>query len=241
MAFRAEELAKDYYERVRDRLIYTPNNGFTEEQTQKSEDYLKSLMFNFLGPAVQRHPCWHPLLSHIRRKKSDTVFCCARITDRFPCLDHTWIFAHGFITCPYDENAPEEIQAFINKYPKNDFGTVRLLKPSVPFYHIHATPVVVYFCWNYDFLTEDKLIKEEVAVALMVKRLMAYWLYNARARSWDEASGALLGEPCGKLSSLFVNRETGMAMKRCYEELLRAGVLGEYKSPVPLRRRKLGF
>ena len=32
-----------------------------------------------------------------------------------------------------------------------------------------------------------------------------------------------------------------MAMKRCYEELLRAGVLGEYKSLVPLRRRNLEF
>lgn len=38
MAFRAEKLAKEQFERVRGRLVYMPNNGFTEEQKRQSED-----------------------------------------------------------------------------------------------------------------------------------------------------------------------------------------------------------
>lgn len=121
-------------------------------------------------------------LSHSTQKILHGFLQC-RITDRFPCLDHTWIFAHGFITCPYSENSVDVVEAFIDKYPKNDFGKVDLLKSSVPLYHITANPVVVYFRWNYDFLSESKLIKEDVAAALMVKRLIAFWPYNERARS----------------------------------------------------------
>ena len=56
----------------------------------------------------------------------------------------------------------------------------------------------------------------------MLQSFLKLQKHFRQAWSWEDRLPYLLGEPHGQRSSLFVNQETGMAMKKVYQSLVLA-------------------
>ena len=60
----------------------------------------------------------------------------------------------------------------------------------------------------------------------MLSAELSQWETADCGESWETMSRYLLGTPCGSRSSLFVNQDTGKALKEAYQLLNRHGVFG---------------
>lgn len=78
--------------------------------------------------------------------------------------------------------------------------------------------------WTFE-MNPDLTIPSRVAVALMLKQKLANWESSKQSSPWDQACYSLLGSPHGQLSSLFINRETGLKMRKVWQALVAAEVV----------------
>jgi len=218
MAFRADEAASSGYERTKNYLI--PLN-FSPEERAKSEDALLDIV-DELGPVVEGYPTWHPLVAQHDAENPETT---PSERTGYRGLDHTRYFAHGFITCPYSgaENVIDSAECI-----DHHCATISAEALDVRFYAEGATPVLVRCKWS-EPLTLGKLIKKKIAVPLMIEQELPCWRWSTRAERWEVMRPYLLGEPHGSRSSLFVDQETALAMKRAYLAMVESGMFGPLK------------
>lgn len=218
MAFRADEAAMSGYERVKKYLIPL---SFSPEVRAESEEALLDII-DELGPVVEGYPSWHPLVS-----KHDGRHPATTPSDRtgYQGLDHTRYFAHGFITCPYGGAEKVIDSAFAINHHCAGITAEEL---DVSFYAEGAKPVVVKCEWL-EPLQAGKLIPKKLAVPLMLEQELPCWRWSSRAERWEVMRPYLLGEPHGSRSSLFVDQETALAMKRAYMAMVESGMFGPLK------------
>lgn len=218
MAFRADEAASSGYERAKKYLIPVT---FPPEVRARSEEFLLDVI-DELGPVVEGYPTWHPLVSKHDGRNPET-----HPSERtgYRGLDHTRYFAHGFITCPYGGAEDVIESAFgINHH----CASITAVELDVPFYNEGAKPVLVKCEWS-EPLMPGKLIPKKIAVPLMLEQELPCWRWASRAERWEVMRPYLLGEPHGSRSSLFVDQETALAMKRAYMAMVESGMFGPLK------------
>lgn len=218
MAFRADEAASSGYERVRKYLIPVT---FDPDVRAKSEDALLNII-DELGPVVDSYPSWHPLVSKHDEHNPETT---PSGRTGYRGLDHTRYFAHGFITCPYHDG--ETVLDSV-KQLSHHCATITAERLGVQFYNENAKPILVKCDWS-DGIDNQKLIETRVAVPLMIEKELPCWKWSTRAERWDVMRPYLLGEPHGSRSSLFVNQETALAIKKSYMLMVESGMFGPLK------------
>jgi len=218
MAFRADEAALSGYERVKKYFIPVT---FSPEKRAESENALLDII-DELGPVVDSYPSWHPLVSKHDSRNPQTT---PNERTGYRSLDHTRYFAHGFITCPYGGEDNVIDSAFEIDH---HFASITAEELGVSFYAEGARPVLVKCDWS-EPLTLGKLVSKRVAVPLMLEQELPCWRWSSRAERWDVMRPYLLGEPHGSRSSLFVDQETALAMKRAYMALVESGMFGPLK------------
>ncbi|UWP93721.1 hypothetical protein K3X13_04220 [Aliiroseovarius crassostreae] len=218
MAFRADEAASSGFERTKKYLIPLT---FEPKIRKQSEEALMELV-DELGPAVEGYPSWHPLVSKHSARQPETV---PSEQTGYLGLDHTRYFAHGFITCPYGGVERVIESAYSIKHHCADITAEEL---DVSFYAEGAKPVVVKCEWPEPLLS-GKLIPKNLAVPLMLEQELPCWRWSSRAEKWETMRPYLLGEPHGSRSSLFVDQETALAMKRIYMSMVESGMFGPLK------------
>ena len=64
----------------------------------------------------------------------------------------------------------------------------------------------------------------------MLEQELPCWRWSERAESWAVMRPYLLGAPHGKRSSLFVDQETALAMKKAYMAMVESGMFGPLKA-----------
>ena len=218
MAFRADEAASSGYERAKKYLIPVT---FEPNDRAKSESALLDII-DELGPVVEGYPSWHPLVSKHDGRSPETT---PSKRTGYRGLDHTRYFAHGFITCPY-HGAEDVIESALSiDHPCASITAEQL---DVQFYIDGAQPVLVKCEWA-EPLNLGKLIPKKMAVPLMLEQELPCWRWSTRAERWDVMRPYLLGEPHGSRSSLFVDQETALAMKRAYMAMVESGMFGPLK------------
>ncbi|KHQ54095.1 hypothetical protein [Mameliella alba] len=218
MAFRADEAASSGFDRVKKYLIPVT---FSPEVRAESEAALLDII-DELGPVVESYPSWHPLVS-----KHDPHHPETTPSERtgYQGLDHTRYFAHGFITCPYGGVERIIDSAFaINHH----CASITAEELDVSFYAEGAKPVLVKCEWS-EPLSLGKLVPKKLAVPLMLEQELPCWRWSSRAERWETMRPYLLGEPHGSRSSLFVDQETALAMKRAYMAMVESGMFGPLK------------
>jgi hypothetical protein len=218
MAFRADEAASSGYERTRNYLIPVT---FSPEVRSRSEDVLLDII-DELGPVVEGYPTWHPLVSKHDKRNPETT---PNERTGYRGLDHTRFFAHGFITCPY-AGAEDVIESARNIH--HHCATVSAEELDVQFYSDQAKPVLVKCQWS-EPLMPGKMIPKKIAVPLMLEQELPCWRGSTRAERWEVMRPYLLGAPHGSRSSLFVDQETALAMKRAYLAMVESGMFGPLK------------
>ena len=221
MAFRADEARENGKVQAQRYLI---RSSLAEGQREESRAALLDIIEE-LGPVIDAYPTWHPLVAGYpenRRYGTTPNAECG-----FPGVDHTVHFAHGFLTCPYPEGGSELLSAveklkFNEDHPLANITAERL---DMRFYHPRATPILVRCEWKKE-LPAEKLVPKSRAVPLLLERELPCWRWSEVGETWETMSPEFLGRPHGRLSSLFVSRETGQSMKKVWEAITESGMFG---------------
>lgn len=155
------------------------------------------------GPVVQSFPIWHPLRKWVDQKTSGKPF---------PDFDHVVHLQRGFITCPYT-NGKELQSAVADRQRAGE--PIHIRKLEAPFYQKKTTRWLVHI---EPPLEEDGTLEREAVLGWLLKTYEAQVAWNEPG-TWEDFSDELLGTPCGKRSSLFVNQKTGQAIKEVWEAI----------------------
>jgi hypothetical protein len=221
MAFRADEAAQRGYEHVEAYLV--PRPQYADESVRaESREALMDIV-DELGPVVDTYPTWHPLVcNHDDRAPVTTP------SDRcgYKGLDHTRYFAKGFITCPYGDG--QEVIDSVNALPIHPIAHITAERLDVKLYNPQATPILVKCNWEKP-LGMDGMIPLSIAMPLILEQEVPCWRWSQLAETWETMRYYLLGSPHGARSSLFVNQETGQAIKKIWNALIYTGMFGPIK------------
>ena len=220
MVFRINESKYNGLQRAIQYLTNMDNNGLGAKEREEGKRYLERLTHT-IGPVVDSYPVWHPLVSSTRSKKTRSNYPSPECG--YWGLDHTVLFAHGFITCPYSDG--EDIVESVKALSKTKVAEISATKLDHPLYAIGACSILVRCHWKFS-LEPDLTIPSKVAVALMLKQVLADWEHSEFVQNWENVSYSMLGSPHGQLSSLFINRETGLKMRKVWQAINAANVFG---------------
>ncbi|WMI99765.1 hypothetical protein RBU55_30255 [Pseudomonas chlororaphis subsp. aurantiaca] len=221
MAFRADEAARIGLEQLETYLIPRTRGG-DESQRMRSREVLQGIVEE-LGPVVDTYPSWHPLVcNHDERHPVTTP------SDRcgYLGLDHTRYFANGFITCPYGDG--QDVLDSVADLPYHPVATITAEKLDVQLYNSSATPILVRCNWQ-EALPPDGMIPLSIAMPLLLEKELPMWRSSEVAETWETMRYYFLGSPHGSRSSLFVNQETGQAIKKVWNALIFTGMFGPIK------------
>ncbi|WP_269716071.1 hypothetical protein [Caulobacter sp. NIBR2454] len=219
MAFRADEAASSRFQEVKNYLV---PRDFDPKQREEAEAALQEIVSD-LGPAVDGYPTWHPLVANHDGRHPETY-----PSDRcgYIGLDHTRYFAHGFITCPYDDG--QRVIDSAQRLLEVPCASISAERLDVPFYSQMATPILVRCKWS-EGLEQNLTIPKRWAVPLMLEQELPVWRWAQRAETWETMRPYLLGRPHGNRSSLFVTQETAIAIKGIYLAMTESGMFGPLK------------
>jgi hypothetical protein len=222
MAFRADEAARTGLEEVIGYLVPRARD-VSDADRAKSKEVLSGLIEE-LGPVVDNYPSWHPLVRNHDARNPETY---PNERCGYKDLDHTRYFANGFITCPYPHatNAVLKSVADLKQHPAAYITADRI---GAVLYNPQATPIIVKCEWEKPLLP-DGTIPLSVAMPLLLEKELPCWTSAEVAETWETMRPYFLGRPYGSRSSLFVNQETGQAMKKIWEALIHTGMFGPIK------------
>lgn len=221
MAFRADEAERIGNERVLNYLVPKPKDA-TESQRARAKEAVLDILYE-LGPAIDTYPSWHPLVSNHDSRYPETL---PGSKNGYEGLDHTRCFVNGFITCPYDGG--QKVIDSVEALPHHHAATITAERLDVPLYHPLATPILVKCKWH-EPLLRDGTIPLAVALPLLLESELPCWRWSDVAETWESMRSYFLGSPYGSRSSLFVNQETGQAIKKIWNALIHTGMFGPIK------------
>ncbi|MCW9059730.1 MAG: hypothetical protein OQL11_12740 [Gammaproteobacteria bacterium] len=224
MAFRADEAARAGYEKVESYLV--PRPQYADESIRaRSKEALMDIVEE-IGPVVESYPTWHPLVCNHDRHHPEIA-----PSDRcgYLGLDHTRFFFNGFITCPYTASGQvERIIESVKALPRHPIAYITAEKLDVKLYHPDTTAVLVKCNWDVPLGT-DGMIPLSVAMPLILEQEVPCWRWSQVGETWETMRYYFLGSPHGARSSLFVNQETGQAIKKIWNSLIYTGMFGPIK------------
>lgn len=221
MAFRADEAARMGYERAVNYLI-SRMRDVDESQRARSKEALEDIVYKY-GPVIDSYPSWHPLVSN--HDSRDPVTSPSRECG-YKGLDHTIYLSNAFITCPYRDG--QEVIDSVAALPPHPVATITAEKLDVQLYQPNANPILVKCDWDKP-LPMDGMIPLSLAMPLILEKEVPCWRWSEVAETWESMRPSLLGTPYGSRSSLFVNQETGQAIKKIWNALIYTGMFGNIK------------
>ncbi len=214
-SFRANEAAA----KGRDEAIYKYSRYFRAASEREAVSlYIDDLIVRY-GPVVDGYPSWHPFTS-VPKEERTQISDPKSTPQRFKRLDHTIYFRHAFVTAPYGgvkdviESARAKGSGYIDAEEISD----------VKLYHSEASPVLV-TCTGVP-KEADGTISKRFALGNMLSTELSGWDLATCGESWEDMRRYILGTPCGSRSSLFVNQETGKALREVFELLNRHELFG---------------
>jgi hypothetical protein len=216
--FRANEAAIT----SRERAISFFANGFKGKwPRQEVTSYIDHLIKKY-GPVVDGYPNWHPFTRQPKGDKNDQMETDPR---DFEGLDHTIYFRDAFVTAPY-HGADLVIESARKKNEPgmaDGFCIQAEEITGVLLYHEKATPVLV----TCEVPKEgDGTISKRFAIGSMLSEEVPTYTWGTCGETWEDMRNYILGLPCGSRSSLFVNQETGQALREIFNLLNHHGLFG---------------
>lgn len=220
--FRANEAAKNGYEYLENYLL--PRSlGVDELERERSKQVLQAIVKEY-GAVVESYPTWHPLVWNNSPESNKNKYITTPSEQcGYKGLDHIRHFANAFVTCPYGDG--QSVIDSVNALPQNSIATITAKKLDVKLYNLDATPILVMCDWHKP-LSTDGTIPLSIALPLILQKELPNLISAERTESWESMRPYLLGIPHGSRSSLFVNQETGQAIKKIWNALINTGVFG---------------
>jgi len=220
MVFRANEAADGGFEKA---LQYLIPRDIDNDTRARSRECVSELVER-CGPVVDCYPDWHPLVAKHDPKRPVTTpgDSCG-----YKGIDHTVYFRNGFVTCPYD-NGGQAVLECVRSMPYDEIANIHAEPLDATLYHPSATPILVYCDWKKKMLL-DGTIPKALAVPMILEREVPCYRWSELAEPWETMRPYLLGGPCGRRSSLFINQDTGSTIKKIWQALIETGAFGPIK------------
>lgn len=215
MTFRADEEKEDGFARA---LRYLTEN-LSSDQKKSAEEWLTETVEEF-GPVVELYPVWHPLVCD-----EGTRLSYPHGSQGYERIDHTICFVNAFVTCPYKDS--NRVVASVKKRSEkinHPYATLEAEAQDLVLYHEKAQPVLVWCRWHTG--EGENIITQRDAICCMIEHEIPMMRSAQVGESWKTMESDFLGSPHGRRSSLFVNEEVGMTMKRVWNAMLDSGVFG---------------
>lgn len=226
MVYRRNEAIDEGFEQA---VRYLTPKGLTPKEQQEVEYYIDDLTAR-LGPVVARYPSWHPLVCN--HNQNDPIIYPSDECG-YKGLDHTICFVNGFLSCPY--NNGQKIIDSVNRLCLSEaykryshVVSIEAERIEMPLYHNNANPILVVCNWLKP-IHNDRTIPKDIAVGLMLEAEVPCWRWSKYGETWENMRPYLMGEPCGKRSSMFLDQEAGQAMKKVYQAIIYSGMFGPLK------------
>lgn len=217
MAFRADEAEITGYEKARRYLVSRELDPATRPAAERALDD----MIEQCGPVVEGYPTWHPLVP--QHNPQHPVTHPNQVHDGYSGLDHTILFAHGFVSCPYGDGA--KVLESVETMSSHRCATITAEALDVVLYSNATTAIFVHCHWD-DTFNDRHMVPKRLAVPLMIEQEMRMWRRAEVGERWETMRPYFLGEPHGSRSSLFVTQDTALAMKRTYMSMVESGMFG---------------
>ena len=226
MVFRKDEAMQNGFDYLV-RYLTPKSLGPSEKQELK---YFIEDLTDRLGPVVDSYPSWHPLVCN-HDKQEPIIYPSAECGYRG--LDHTRYFANGFISCPYHDG--QRIIDSVNElclsnayWRYSHVVSIEAERIDKSLYAEGTNPILVVCKWSKP-MPYDRTIPKDIAVGLMLEEEVPCWRHSQYGETWDNMRPYLMGQPCGKRSSMFLEQEAGQAMKKVYEAITYSGMFGPLK------------
>lgn len=175
-----------------------------------------------LGPVVKSYPSWHPLVARSKRTMSGNPPTIPNSTTGYEGLDHTVYFAHGFITCPY-QDAEKVIASSEARYDDSE-AYIEAEQIDLPFYSKSCQCVVVRCVWTK--LNDDMTVPSSIAVPLMMEAELPQWRKASVAEDFTTMRPYLYGAPNTAKGSAFVDKKTTTLIRDIYKSMVMSGMYG---------------
>jgi len=175
-------------------------------------------LLKILGNVVDRYPDWHPILTAPPRQGREQISDLSQLKT-YEELDHTIHFVRGFVTCPYSEDSADQLVKAVRVVP--GLSADRL---DQALYADGAYPTVVVA--DHVELEADGTIRSRDALAWFVQQFAGEARNAEVAETWWNIRSNLLGRPHGSRSSLFVNQQAGIHMRKILEAMNSSGMFG---------------
>lgn len=214
MAFRSNEAAEMGFQHAWRYLVGT----LPQENRQDATQSLEKIVLRY-GPVVNSYPEWHPFVCHDRAKD-------AGYGNRFfRGFEHFVLLRNAVITCLKEERVQEVKNsiAFFENGIDND-AEILCEQLSVKFFNRDSTALLITCNWKKWAENVSIFIPKKVAVARLLETELPCRHIGNQVESWNYMRPHFLGCPHGSKSSLFVEEETGQAMKTIWTSLVDLGV-----------------
>ena len=192
----------------RERAVSYYTRHLDPKEREDAVDYIDHLIRQY-GPVVDGYPSWHPFTSI----EGADGFEAEITPQEFERLDHAIYFRDAFVTAPCG-GVKDVIKSADNK--KSGYIVAEEIS-DVALYNSSATPVLVR-CEGIEKET-DGTIAKRFALGSMLSNELPAWKTAHCGETWATMRRYILGTPCGLRSSLFVNQETGQALREVFELL----------------------
>lgn len=218
MPFRYDEAVEEQRQRqigfVKDAFKITDPN-----KRERALRFLNEIMDEY-GPPVDHYPDWHPLRTTELAQGS--------------FQDHLLTFRDAALFAPYTD-CLKEMKEFTDEHE-----LFLVEKKGELFHHENCKLYLVVAPSIFRCCEEDeKYIERKYAIEAMLNHWNTSFSYDGTHsegdvssfqcwESWETMHRHLLGSPCGKRSSLFVDEATGQAIRRLYAVIGQALGLKEY-------------
>lgn len=228
MAFRRNESIE---EGINEAARYLISKELSSQEQQELRYYLDDLTTR-LGPVVDSYPSWHPLVCN---HNQTGPICYPNEDCGYLGLDHTIYFANGFLSCPYHTSNGQKIIDSVSNLWKSEgykrYGHVASIEAEridKPLYNEGTDPILVVCKWLRP-MPNDKTIPKDISIGLMLEEEVPCWRESQCGETWENMRPYLMGRPCGKRSSIFLNQEAGQMMKKVYKTIVYSGMFGNLK------------
>ncbi len=228
MAYRRNEAIEEGFELATRYLI---PKELTQKEQQDLKYYIDDLTIR-LGPVVNSYPSWHPLVCN--HNNNDAITLPNRECG-YQGLDHTIYFANGFLSCPYHQDNGQKIIDSVNEFSQSEasqryshVASIEAERIDKPLYNKGTDPILVVCNWLRP-MPNDRTIPKDIAIGLMLEEAVPAWRWSQYGETWETMRSYLMGQPCGKRSSIFLDQEAGQAMKKVHEAITYSGMFGPLK------------
>ena len=220
MSFRTDFAAEKGTEDALSSFVNLLPTKYREESAGKLRDIILQY-----GPVIDSYPCWHPLVAPFQDDRVEGTFPITQLVsggEGYRSLDHTIKLVSGFISCPY--SGADRLVESVHQIHANSPIPINAEILDTKFYQDTATSVLVTCKWPER--ESDHTISKRIAVGSMLEQALKGWRDTGVGETWETMRSYFLGYPHGSRSSLFVNQETGQAMKNVWNAILKARVFG---------------